>query len=85
MPRTDAHDGQAGRDKSRPYTNLPELKDGDNLLLIPPDDAAALAAALTQLADDQTLQARLSDGALALAAQVGWERIATQVRAVMNG
>ncbi len=64
---------------------LPELKDGDNLLLVPPDDAAALAIALTHLADDAVLRTRLSNGARQLAAAVGWERIAEQVRAVMKG
>ena len=59
---------------------LPELIDGDNQMLVPPDNAAAFAAALTKLADDVWLQARLSEGARQLAANVGWGRIAEQVR-----
>ena len=43
---------------------IPEvIKDGGNGLLVPPSDEAALAAALTRLAGDSTLVARLAQAA----------------------
>jgi glycosyltransferase involved in cell wall biosynthesis len=44
---------------------IPDLVvDGENGLLVPPGDAAGLAAALTRLAADRSLQATLAAGAL---------------------
>jgi glycosyltransferase involved in cell wall biosynthesis len=85
VKHTYAHRKQSERDQPHQASDLPELKDGENLLLVPPDDADALAAAIARLAGDQALRARLSAGARELATQVGWERIAEQVRAVMRG
>lgn len=43
---------------------IPEvLVDGENGLLVPPGDAAALAAALARLLDDAGLRERLGDSA----------------------
>ncbi len=61
---------------TRPAVELPELRDGHNVLLVEPRDPAALAAAVARLAVDPALRARLEQGALALAAEFTWERIA---------
>lgn len=53
---------------------------GVNGLLVPPDDPAALAAALMQAATDPLLCARLSEGAARTAAErLDWRRIAVQL------
>lgn len=61
---------------THPRVPLPELDDGENILLAPPDDADALATAVTRVAADPALQQRLGDGAAALSRQFAWERIA---------
>lgn len=58
------------------------LRDGDNVLLVPPGDGAALAAALGHLAEDAALRARLAAGGRALTAALSWERIAAAHRAL---
>ena len=59
-----------------------ELRDGEQLLLVPPDDGAALAGAIARLADDPDLRARLAANARAAAARVTWPEIARQTIAV---
>ena len=61
---------------TRPRVGLPELIHGQNVYLVAPDDARALAAAIGQLAADPHLRHRLGEGAKILAEQFGWERIA---------
>jgi glycosyltransferase involved in cell wall biosynthesis len=61
---------------TRPAVPLPQLRDGDNIRLVPPEDPAALAAAIRELAADPALRARLSAGALELAEQFTWDKIA---------
>ena len=61
---------------THPRVPLPELHDGENILLVPPDDDAALAAAIARLAADLTLRQRLGDGAGELSRQFTWDRIA---------
>jgi glycosyltransferase involved in cell wall biosynthesis len=63
---------------TRPPLDLPQVQDGQNMLLVPPRDAAALAAAAARLWRDGALRARLEEGATALAAEFTWERIARQ-------
>lgn len=58
------------------------VADRENGLLVPPGDAAALAAALTRVADDPAFRARLRDGAAHSAAEcLRWDRIATALLA----
>lgn len=55
---------------------IPEFAvDGENALLVPPDDVAALAAALTRLANDGVLARRLAEGARAQAERHSWEHV----------
>jgi len=63
---------------TRPPIDLPQVQDGQNMLLVPPRDAAALAAAAARLWRDDALRARLEEGAATLAAEFTWERIARQ-------
>jgi glycosyltransferase involved in cell wall biosynthesis len=58
------------------------LRDGEHLLLVPPDDPAALAGAIARLADDPGLRARLAANAGALADRIAWPEIARQTLAV---
>ena len=59
-----------------PVEPLPELRDGDNIRLVPPESAPALVLAVTQLLDAPDLRARMGAGALKLAQRFGWDRIA---------
>ncbi len=54
------------------------LVDGANVLLTPPGDSAALAAALQRLAADAGLRARLGSAGQAAAAPFAWPAIAQQ-------
>ncbi len=58
------------------------LVDGENVLLVPPGDASALAAALDRLAGDAALRERLAFGGHALAARFSWSEIAAQHEAL---
>ncbi|HHH41067.1 MAG TPA: glycosyltransferase [Chloroflexi bacterium] len=61
-----------------PQVELPELRDGENVLLVPPRDAPAIARAVVRVAGDPRLWNRLSQGALRLARRFRWEEIAAQ-------
>ncbi len=63
---------------TRPRVPLPELADGDNVLLVPPEDPAALAEAIARLAADPALRRKLGQGARALAEEFRWETIAAR-------
>lgn len=54
------------------------LTDGENVLLVPPEDSVTLADALQRLAQDRALRARLAAGATALGASVQWAEIAQE-------
>lgn len=62
---------------------IPEFAvDGENALLVPPDDEHALAAALTRLAGDKELAGRLAVGARAQAERHAWETVAARYESV---
>lgn len=54
------------------------VRDGEAILLVPPDDADALASALLRLADDPDLRARLAAGTGAAAARIAWPTLAAE-------
>jgi glycosyltransferase involved in cell wall biosynthesis len=61
--------------------NLPHLaRDGEEGLVVPPGDVAALAAALSRIADDQALRIRLGKAAARRAAAFPtWEETAARL------
>jgi len=63
---------------THPQHGIPEIADGENMLLSPACNADQLADAVARLATSQALQERLSAGALELAPTFAWERIAQQ-------
>ena len=70
---------------TQPRVSLPELVDGGNVFLAPPDEPKALAEAITKLADAPDLRTDLAEGAKSLSAQFGWDRIAADTLAVYRG
>jgi glycosyltransferase involved in cell wall biosynthesis len=58
------------------------VRDGESILLVPPDDADALAAALIKVMDDPELRARLAQGAEAAAARITWPALAAETREI---
>jgi len=66
---------------TRPAVPLPQVREGKNMLLVDPNDPQGLAEAIRQAAADPALRARLEKGAIALAAEFSWERIARRTAA----
>jgi glycosyltransferase involved in cell wall biosynthesis len=68
-------------------SDLPALREvlthEDTALLVPPGDPAALARALTRLADDPTLAASLAARARALAPGFTWSARAARLEAAL--
>lgn len=56
--------------------DLPTLVDADNVLLVPPDDAAAVARAVIRLIANPALRQRLATRARLLADAFSWDEIA---------
>jgi glycosyltransferase involved in cell wall biosynthesis len=67
---------------TQPRLDLPELIHRQNVYLVAPGDASALATAIRQLAADRSLRQRLGAGAKALAEQFRWEKIAADALAL---
>jgi len=61
---------------TEPALPQPELVDGQNLRLVPPEDPEALADALTAIVSSSELSSRLAAGAKALARKFDWDGIA---------
>lgn len=62
-----------------PATPIPELRDGENLRLVPPDLPQALVLAISELLDAPELRARLGAAARETAQQFRWEAIAARL------
>jgi len=65
-----------------PDVNLPCLTDGDNVLLVPPDDPGAIARAIIRLMSNPALRQRLSASARVLAQAFRWDVIARRTSRV---
>ncbi len=61
-----------------PSYPLPELQDGVNVRLVPPDSASAIVLAVSELLDAPDLRARLGQGARELSKQFAWDTIAAR-------
>jgi glycosyltransferase involved in cell wall biosynthesis len=61
-----------------PTLPLAELRDGENVLLVPPRDVERLAEAIALLAVDAVLRERLSEGARRLGERFDWSNISQQ-------
>ncbi len=65
-----------------PKRPTPEIQESDALLLVPPDDPAALSGALRGLYEDRALAQTLSGAARQFAHRFSWPRIAEHTLAV---
>jgi len=65
-------------------SGLPRLRDGENVLLVPPDDVEALAEAISRLADSPELRQRTGQGAKEMSKAFGWDSIAEQTLEVYH-
>jgi glycosyltransferase involved in cell wall biosynthesis len=61
-----------------PHAPLSELRDGENIRLIPPESAPAIVLAVTELLEAPNLRERLGRGARALAEHFAWDTIAAR-------
>ncbi len=67
-----------------PRVALPELVDGENMALVPPGDAEALASRIAALIAEPPARWRLARGALALSARFDWGPIAARTQEVYD-
>ncbi|NLE43916.1 MAG: glycosyltransferase family 4 protein [Chloroflexi bacterium] len=63
---------------TQPSVKTPELRDGDNILLVETGDLMAMVEATVRLWHDLTLRRRVGDGASRLAEEFTWDRIAAR-------
>jgi glycosyltransferase involved in cell wall biosynthesis len=71
---------------TRPEALDPGIRDGENVLLCPPREPEALAAAVESLMDDEGLRRGLGRGAAELArARLSWERVMNDTLELFEG
>lgn len=68
-----------------PRVALPELSNGENVLLVPPDDAQQLAEGIRRVLDDAALRQRLQAGSRQLSQLFTWDKIAADCVTVFEG
>ena len=68
-----------------PQVNLPDLVDGENVCLVPPEDVKALAEAIVQLAESPDLRRVVGEGARLLSRSFEWESIAQRTLEAYHG
>lgn len=61
---------------------IPEIRSGENMLLVPPGNAPALAQAVAQLANDPALRQKLALGSKQLGDLFEWSKIAQDTAAL---
>jgi glycosyltransferase involved in cell wall biosynthesis len=66
----------------RDFSYFPEIQPGENMLLVPPHDAKALAQTIAQLHDNPDLSRKLTTGAKSLGGLFEWSEIAGQTAAL---
>jgi glycosyltransferase involved in cell wall biosynthesis len=84
LPSVTTSAGPLAADLESAASHLPCLRDGENVLLVPPDDAVALAQAIARLADDPELRQRLGQGAKEMSKAFGWDSIAKKTLEVYH-
>jgi glycosyltransferase involved in cell wall biosynthesis len=67
---------------TRPRVSIPELEDGENIALAPPDDVDALTEKVELLIKDPSQRERLAHGARELSRLFAWDHIARQTMEV---
>ncbi len=83
-PKTKDEGGKSSSFVVRPSSapaepdSLPRLVDGENCLLVPPDDTAALTQAIQRALESPELRAHISAGARSLAQYFTWDKIVQQ-------
>jgi glycosyltransferase involved in cell wall biosynthesis len=61
-----------------PAVDLPQIRDGENMLLAPSADVDSLSQAVIRVTSDSELRERLSSGARSLGQAFDWSRIAAE-------
>lgn len=69
---------------TQPQVYQPELEEGRNVLLVPPDDPVALAETIRKLSENRMLRVKLGIGARLLSTQFEWPIIASQTASVLS-
>lgn len=67
-----------------PQVALAELRHGENIYLVPPQEPQRLAGAVARLARDSALRERIRAGAGALSEEFNWQRIAERTLEVYH-